>query len=1236
MSPRILITAVLVLILSASPWASAQQDDDIALLRQEVAPNVILLLDTSGSMMLGLNADEFTSAPNRNNWQFNDRFPIDLTTKVPVAQTSEDEQNSFYCDLPRPTRISNTGGVCPGSKSELSYPSEPADTCPNTDDFGARWDGGGKFHCTNVPTGCQFAPSDWECYVDVEKTYLTPADYGGNKNYKTGWQRNYLYWVVQQMHAGRPINYEVGDRISAAKDSIRTIINDINPDGQPDSVRFGLARFDRSSNGGRILIGAGDGTKTDIFARLDDWDDDNEGTGPGGGTPLSEALVDMGRYFAGEDKLGVYDVFNRKDAKGNNPQRPIDVYCRQSFVILLTDGQPTSDLNNHHGSDFMNTIGNADGDNSENPDPWTGSQQAFVPPYQSGSGSDWLDDVAHYLARTDMVRDNKLQFDQTVYTYTVGFAIDHPLLRETADNGKGRYFTTSSAARLAVDLRDALLEIIDRASSLTAATVPSSRSNFGDGFYTAFFRPSAAEPFWPGHLQAFRLSPDLTVLDRPRAGYPYGAPAIDPATNRFFEPRFPYWDTQDVMLSASHPPRKLYTNLSGSSSPTSFNTATISVADLGVVDADLTLYDNPTTAPFTTVGQLTDALVNFYHGVDVFDSDRDNDFGEKRGAVLGDIFHSNPIAIGPPPAVLRSEDGMGPIDQTGTFLNTNKVRERRIYVGANDAMLHSFHGGVFRSGDNPQTAEQEKDYYDLGTGEETFGYIPGFVLDRLKLLPQSGLGKQYFVDGNPSAADVWLPSSASDVTKEASEWTTALVGSMRQGGRGYFALDVTEPKASGGSHYPYPKFLWEVDNSTLPLGETWSEPIITRVKVRGPGGNDYCGDDDTDDGSCIERWVAIVGAGYDATGDPNNYATYVGNPSAAGWTDEGKGVFILDISDGSVIAQLTHSASDPVLSRMKYAIPSTPGVLDLDFDGFADVVYIGDLGGQVWKWDIHEVGLDQTGDGIVDNWKADVFFTARKSLSDPLGKNIGDVNNDGTTDYHFHSIFFPPIATYVDNELVLGFGSGERANLAYKGLPAPGKKLLGLHDDNNRFWVLWDRTPLRVCTQKNSGGSCIAYADPFQVEHFEGYQTINGQNRGINDITNFINDPAPNDDGYYMVAPDGEKFVTNHIVFSGVMLTLSYVSPDLNDPQRDICNSAGTTNVFLFDVERGEGLLATGRVEQLGNGAPADPRISVSRDSSGNMSVELIGQTSMGEVLKMPIPGEYPDPVEMVYWRQRF
>lgn len=1215
-------TMALFLLLFASLEAQAQQDDDLALLRQEVPPNVVMLLDTSGSMVTGLWADEFTRLPERDNWKYHDKWNFQLDQALDLNNNSSPTDCDGLGDIPD---HNNTAGICPGSRSELS--GEPADTCPNSD--GSALNGGNSFSCDNIPTGCTYAPPDWGCSTSGSKTTLTPPDYGGGKSYRTQWTRNYLYWVVQQMHATRTISWEQGDRITAAKDAIRQIVNEINPDGQPDSVRFGLARFDRGADGGYILVQADDGTKNKIFTRLDDWSNNYESTAPSGNTPLSESLVDMGRYFSGDDNLGTYSVYSRKDADGKSPKSPIDVYCRKNFVIILTDGIPTGDLNNHHGNDFKNTIGNADGDDSENPDPWTGSNELFVPPYGVNSGSDWLDDVAYYLARTDLIGDNKLPFDQVVYTYTVGFSIDHPLLRDTADNGKGRYFTTSSASQLASDLKSALLEIIDRSSSLTAATVPSSRSAFGDGFYTAFFQPSADEPFWPGHLQAFRLAPDLTVLDKPRVGYPYGAQAIDPATNRFYEPRFPYWDTQDVMLSATHPPRNVYTNLDGSSAPTRFDAASIDAADLGVSAADLLLYENDPADPFADAEALTDALVAFYDGQDAFDDDRDGNKVEKRGAVLGDIFHSNPIAIGPPPGALRAEDGFGPLDQAGTFLDRYKGRSRRIYVGANDGMLHAFEGGDLQPGDNPQTQEQEFGYYDLGSGQEAFGYIPGFSLDRLKLLPRAGLGKQYFVDGNPSAADIWLPSSSTDTTKDPAEWTTAIVGAMRQGGRGYFALDVTNPAASSGVHFPYPKFLWEVDDSTLPLGETWSEPIITRVKVRGTGPTDHCGVDDTDDGPCIERWVAIVGAGYDPAGDPNSYATFEGNPASAGWSDAGKAVFILDMRTGDVLAELRHDASDPVLSRMTYAIPSTPGVLDLDFDGFADVVYVGDLGGQVWKWDIHEVGVDSTGsDGVVDNWPADVFFTASKTLGGQLGVNVGDVDSDGQDEFHHQSIFFPPIATYVDGELVLGFGSGERAQLGYYGDTG--------NDDNNRFWVVWDRTPLRVCSQVDASDNCIAYTDPFAIEYFEGYQTVNGQQRGINDITNFLEDPTPDDDGYYLIVPDGEKFVTNHIIFAGILLTLSYVPADRSDPGRDICNSSGATNVYLFDVARGLGLLATARVDQLGNGAPADPRISVSRDQDGNVSVELIGQTSMGEVLKMPIPGGFPDPVELVYWRQRF
>ena len=42
-------------------------------------------------------------------------------------------------------------------------------------------------------------------------------------------------------------------------------------------------------------------------------------------------------------------------------------------------------------------------------------------------------------------------------------------------------------------------------------------------------------------------------------------------------------------------------------------------------------------------------------------------------------------------------------------------------------------------------------------------------------------------------------------------------------------------------------------------------------------------------------------------------------------------------------------------------------------------VYIGDAGGQMWKWDISDVGEDTSGDPEIDNWEAGVFFRSYTS-----------------------------------------------------------------------------------------------------------------------------------------------------------------------------------------------------------------------------------------------------------------
>jgi type IV pilus assembly protein PilY1 len=602
--------------------------------------------------------------------------------------------------------------------------------------------------------------------------------------------------------------------------------------------------------------------------------------------------------------------------------------------------------------------------------------------------------------------------------------------------------------------------------------------------------------------------------------------------------------------------------------------------------------------------------VSYLDGADVFDRDEDGNTAELRAHRLGDIFHSSPIAIGPPSLYLSGEQGFGPSHDSTSFLAQYRERDRIRSVGANDGMLHAFEGGESHTGDNPATSETENGYYDLGNGDEAFGYVPGLLLDQIKFIPRNLPRSYYFVDGTPAAADVWIPSSSGDTSKEAKEWATALVTGMRQGGSGYLALDVTDPDASSGDHGPYPKLLWEIDESVVPLGEAWSEPVITRVKIK-QGTLDMCGKNTMDDGPCREQWVAIFAGGYREDGNPNHFA-YVSDPNSPQWSNRSKGLFMVAMDTGALIAQATFDPNSSVLSQMRYSIPTTPAVLDLDFDGFADVVYAGDLGGQMWRWDLTEVGDDEDNpnDGVIDNWKAGLFFK-----SDPAVMSAGGL--------HYHSIFFPPVATYLNGELVLAFGSGERTDLRYEGT-AQGNLLEGKDDDNNRFWVVWDRTPLG--------------ADPDDSSWYtvgEGHETVNGQKRGLNEATGLATDNDPDDDGYFIKLPDGEKFITNHILFAGILMTLSYVP---NDDAVDICNNVGSTNIWIFNLEDAGALLdaAAGadfsnRRLELGPGIPTDPRITVSKNK-----VVLIGQTSLGNVFEYDVPAEPPPPIELVFWRQIF
>ena len=361
------------------------------------------------------------------------------------------------------------------------------------------------------------------------------------------------------------------------------------------------------------------------------------------------------------------------------------------------------------------------------------------------------------------------------------------------------------------------------------------------------------------------------------------------------------WDAGEVLKAASAASRTIYTYKSGAQ--TTFTASNITSTDLNVAD-----------------DTRRDEVVGFIRGEDAYNPEGLS--GQPKWK-LGDTFRSNPITVGTPSMYYRdTRDGANAF---ATFRNLNARStangKRIVLAGANDGQIHAF-----RTSD----------------GAELWSFIAPNLLSKLKDIAHSshptGLTHQYYVDGPISVADVWL-GSGDGTTKGVSDWKTLLVFAQGKGATrtlwsssgscdggfsnvysvgnpyycGYHALDITNTAS--------PVYKWRITPSASQapyLGDPWSKMMVSRVKVGG-----------------AEKWVGFIGGGH-------NYSSC----SGTGCDTRGKGFFVVELATGSVLWSLTLADN----SDMAYAMPGTPTMIDSDNDGFIDLAYIGDLGGNLWRF----------------------------------------------------------------------------------------------------------------------------------------------------------------------------------------------------------------------------------------------------------------------------------------------
>ena len=700
----------------------------------------------------------------------------------------------------------------------------------------------------------------------------------GQGDAATIFTENYLTYLLDFQE---PIQRQ---RIAIARDTITSLIN------TTPGVDFGLMVFNFNNNsgssigsddGGRIVSGVRQMTDLNRAALVDTVSKLNAETW----TPLCESLFEAYRYYAGGAVLGGNKGGSRTPAAdasitdGSRYVSPMQGCQPQSYVILITDGEPFHD--NSYDGLIQSELGLSGSD-------------SFDGSYLAG--------VAGWLQENDV--NDALQGSQKVVTYTIGFSqgaeTAAALLEETALRGGGQYYAAEDALALQGSLQQIFSEILAVNSSFTSPSIAANsfdRTQTLDAIYYAMFLPSD-RPRWAGNLKKLRIASDGRVVDQ------RGSLGIN-AQGNIADGACSIWtsaticsqassggDGNDVLIGGAmehvmdRGSRRVLTN------PPGFTGELVEMDEnslAAAVGGEAALLS---AIGISGAGELGD-YVDWLSGQDVDDDNGDENRSETRLDVIGDPLHSKPLAL--------------------SFGDAKGVR---VLMGTNHGYLHMFQ-------DNGASIDESWSYY-----------LPDMLptLRELRTNAQSGGHTVYGVDG---AATAYVFDEDADGNIEPGTDKVWVFFGLRRGGRAYYALDISDPDS--------PELMWSLSSQSpgmSELGQTWSEPVITKIPER-------------------DAPVMIVGGGYDVNKD----APGVGTADAMG-----RAIFLLDAETGELIHRFSAESGggDTMTSwPVTDSIAAKVTVLDSDGDGITDRLYAPDTGGNIWRVDMPS--------GDPDDWSAAQF-----------------------------------------------------------------------------------------------------------------------------------------------------------------------------------------------------------------------------------------------------------------------
>lgn len=485
-------------------------------------------------------------------------------------------------------------------------------------------------------------------------------------------------------------------------------------------------------------------------------------------------------------------------------------------------------------------------------------------------------------------------------------------------------------------LTNAFGNIVAQAQQLETftATVPgvginqANRFTFLDDLYFSTFKPTD-QAFWYGNLKKYKLG---RALDAPVVQDSKGN-NIDANNDGFIDDTVEsFWfssaenngaavDGDKVAYGGSAAriqtpdSRRLFTTLNGSIYRVTSGS-----------DADI-------TAMISSDSVKAGKVLSWMRGVDEL-----GDTNEWKGltegtaksvrTLYGAPIHSRPVVVN----YKSTEDGKLLVG------DDQSKQENLVFVSTNDGKLYVVDGSDSRA--------------DNG-GMEKLAFVPEELLQRPESATRSVMEQLYdaargdtvgsLIYGLDSSWTVWRQDYDKDgnITAEGESGDFVyLYGGMRRGGRNYYGLDMTGVNKDAPDMDRLFVLKGGQAGEFLNMGQTWSEPVLGLIKFNGR-----------------PMVVMIVGGGYDPVYDAGRRGDAV--PMGAqiyivAAHDSGTGAGAIEA--GKVLWWASDNGSGVEhqdIDQLKHSIPSTVKPLDKDGDGYLDHFYVGDLGGQLLRFDIN-------------------------------------------------------------------------------------------------------------------------------------------------------------------------------------------------------------------------------------------------------------------------------------------